>query len=174
MERITATLEDFSGVNSTNWVKVAEMFLVEGRSLSQEVAPYRAAKFKYFTINRLLGAGGFGSIYKAHLGGIVCAIKLVPCELLTEVKHACQDKLVASMINNPFLVRYFACFSTRQAFITAMEYIRGCDLAKVLKVARTIPEDVVRIVIAQVGEALQHIHSSGFIHRDVKVRLFPF
>lgn len=169
MERIASTLEDYSGVNSTNWIKVAEMFLVEARSLAQDYIPYRAAKFRYFTVNRLLGAGGFGSIYKAHLGGIVCALKLVPANLLTEPKHACMDKLVASMINNPFLVRYYACFSTRQAFVTAMEYIRGCDLAKVLKVSRTIPEDILRLVMAQVGEALQHIHANGFIHRDVKV-----
>ncbi|XP_022710132.1 microtubule-associated serine/threonine-protein kinase 3-like isoform X2 [Varroa jacobsoni] len=168
MERISGVLEDYSGVNQTNWVKVAEVFHGEAKSSTHDLPPYKPAKFKYFTINRLLGSGGFGTIYKAHLGEVVCTIKIIPCELLTEAKHACVDKLVASMINSPFLVRYFACFSTKQAFITAMEYIRGCDLGKLLKVARSIPEDILRIIIAQLGEALEHMHTKGFIHRDVK------
>ncbi|OQR79224.1 microtubule-associated serine/threonine-protein kinase 3-like, partial [Tropilaelaps mercedesae] len=168
MERVTSVMEDYSGVNSTDWVKVADMFLSEAKAYTQDAVPYKPAKFKYFLVNRMIGSGGFGTIYKAYVGGIVCTLKLIPCELLTDPKHACMDKLVASMIDNPFLVKYFACFSTKQAFVTAMEYIRGCDLLKVLRIARTIPEDVLRIIIAQLGEALQHMHCKGFIHRDVK------
>lgn len=50
-----------------------------------------------------------------------------------------------------------------------MEYVRGVDLHKVLKVSKVFPRDVLQLVAAQLGLAIQHLHFKGFIHRDVKV-----
>lgn len=80
----------------------------------------------------LPGAGGFGAVYKAKLGDALCTLKFVPIHKLPKPRLACVDKVVASMINHVFLVKYYACFAARQAFVTCMEYIKGVDLEKVI------------------------------------------
>lgn len=171
IEQIASLLEDYSNVRPTNWTKVSDLLQKEAISLSHTSAPYAPAKLKYFTIGKLLGAGGFGAVYKAYLGTAACTLKFVPCELLVEPKYACMDKLVACMVNHPFVVKYYACFATKQAFVTAMEYVKGCDLNKVLINAVFFPEKITRIIVAQLGDALSHMHQQGFIHRDIKVRV---
>lgn len=88
--------------------------------------------------------------------------------MMPSAKHAVMDKMVASMINHPCLVKYHATFSAEGAFVTVMEYIRGVDVSKLLRVCTFMPLIVVRVLIAQLGIAIQHLHFNGFIHRDIK------
>lgn len=114
------------------------------------------------------GAGGFGAIYKILVSGIPLIGKLVPCGKFKTTRQASADKLVGSMVNSPFLVKYHACFRSDQAYVTIMEYIRGVDLHKVLKVS-ALGDKINKLIMAQLGLALQYLHYRGFIHRDVKV-----
>src|SRR5437868_2236373 len=88
---------------------------------------------------------------------------------MPSTKHALADKQVACMINHPCLVKYYATFSTNLAFVTCMEYIQGTDLTKLVKAAGRLSYEVVRIVVGQLGLAVEHLHFKGFIHRDIKV-----
>ncbi|XP_022703500.1 protein kinase 4-like [Varroa jacobsoni] len=83
-------------------------------------------------------------------------------------KHACADKVVASMTNNRFLVKYYSTFATNEAFLTIMEYIRGIDLHRLVKANRGVSHDICQVLLAQLGEGLQHMHLRGCIHRDIK------
>lgn len=114
------------------------------------------------------GAGGFGAIYKVLISGIALIGKLVPCGKFKTTRQASADKLVGSMVNSPFLVKYHACFRSDQAYVTVMEYIRGVDLHKVLKTG-SLGDRVNKLIMAQLGLALQYLHYRGFVHRDVKV-----
>ncbi|KAH9371900.1 hypothetical protein HPB48_003518 [Haemaphysalis longicornis] len=50
-----------------------------------------------------------------------------------------------------------------------MEYVRGVDLMRVVERALFLPIDQVRIVMAQLILAVEHMHLKGFLHRDIKV-----
>ncbi|XP_018497493.1 serine/threonine-protein kinase orb6-like [Galendromus occidentalis] len=167
LEDIANLAETFSGVSVTNYKKVKEYIKTQYPETATDRSIYYG-KVKYFRIEKLLGAGGFGAVYQASIAGVECAMKHVPLRLLPDPENSTVDKKVASLINHICLVNYFACFCTQESYVTVMEFIRGVDVIKLLRECRKLPKELVKIVIAQVGLALQHMHYKGFIHRDVK------
>ncbi|KAL1468000.1 hypothetical protein MTO96_025832 [Rhipicephalus appendiculatus] len=90
----------------------------------------------------------------------------------TRQKQAAMDKLLASVVRNPFIVKYYSCFTCKQAYVTVMEHVAGEDLMRVLNQEHYLEIDAVQIIMAQLVLALQHMHFKGFLHRDIKVSKF--
>ncbi|XP_075541717.1 uncharacterized protein LOC142575871 isoform X3 [Dermacentor variabilis] len=120
---------------------------------------------------KMLGAGGFGAVYLANYrpANYVTTVKLVNMDRFSRHKQAAMDKVVASVIRNPFLVKYYCCFCVKEAYVTIMEYIAGLDLMRVVTKEDYLEIEAVRIIMAQLILALEHMHLRGFLHRDVKV-----
>ncbi|KAH9371902.1 hypothetical protein HPB48_003516 [Haemaphysalis longicornis] len=111
------------------------------------------------------------AVYKAKYkpANLVCTVKLIALDRFSRPRQACIDKVVASVVRSPFLVKYYACFATKDAYVTVMEYVCGVDLMRVVERALFLPIDQVRIVMAQLILAVEHLHLKGFLHRDIKV-----
>ncbi|KAH6921983.1 hypothetical protein HPB50_007238 [Hyalomma asiaticum] len=171
---LATSLEKVSDVPPTDWMAVGDTVVAKTARLNlADIAPFWAyiPKMKDFLSIKLLGAGGFGAVYKAAYRptNLTCTIKLVACDRFQRHKQACIDKVVASVIRSPFLVKYYACFCTRDAYVTVMEYICGADLMRVVDKAVYLATDECRIVMAQLILALEHMHLRGLLHRDIKV-----
>ncbi|XP_070379160.1 microtubule-associated serine/threonine-protein kinase 3-like isoform X3 [Dermacentor albipictus] len=120
---------------------------------------------------KILGAGGYGVVHLATYkpANLVTTVKLVNMDRFTRQKHAAMDKVLASVVRNPFMVKYYSCFTCKQAYVTVMEYVAGVDLMRVLSREHYLEIDAVQIIMAQLILALQHMHCKGFLHRDIKV-----
>lgn len=57
----------------------------------------------------------------------------------------------------------------KEAYVTVMEYIAGLDLMHVVSEEGFLETEAVKIVMAQLILALEHMHLRGFLHRDIKV-----
>ncbi|OQR76517.1 hypothetical protein BIW11_07732 [Tropilaelaps mercedesae] len=124
-----------------------------------------------FVADRLLGAGAFGSVYKGRYipANMVCTLKIVSTTCFGAVEHATADRVVASVIDHPFIVSYFCVFSVdEKCTITVMEYIKAVDLQKVVDRAQSLRVKQSRIIFAQLMAAVVHMHFCGLIHRDIK------
>ncbi|KAM7304737.1 uncharacterized protein ISCGN_014637 [Ixodes scapularis] len=171
---VATLLEKLSEVPVTDWMaigdaiihKLERMNLPEQPSLG-EVIP----KMRDFKNIKMLGAGGFGAVYLANFkpANFIATIKLVARDRFTSSKQAAMDKVVASVIRNPFLVKYYSCFCVKEAYVTVMEYIAGLDLMHVVSEEGFLETEAVKIVMAQLILALEHMHLRGFLHRDIKV-----
>ncbi|CAN7990848.1 unnamed protein product, partial [Ixodes pacificus] len=171
---VATLLEKLSEVPVTDWMaigdaivhKLERMNLPEQPSLG-EVIP----KMRDFKNIKLLGAGGFGAVYLANFkpANFIATIKLVARDRFTSSKQAAMDKVVASVIRNPFLVKYYSCFCVKEAYVTVMEYIAGLDLMHVVSEEGYLETEAVKVVMAQLILALEHMHLRGFLHRDIKV-----
>ncbi|KAH7960022.1 hypothetical protein HPB49_016229 [Dermacentor silvarum] len=128
-------------------------------------------RMRDFKSLKMLGAGGFGAVYLANYrpANFVTTVKLVNMDRFSRHKQAAMDKVVASVIRNPFLVKYYCCFCVKEAYVTIMEYIAGLDLMRVVTKEEYLEIEAVRIIMAQLILALEHMHLRGFLHRDVKV-----
>ncbi|KAL1483821.1 hypothetical protein MTO96_032931, partial [Rhipicephalus appendiculatus] len=178
---LATSLEKVSDVPPTDWMGIGDTIVAKTENLNMAtIAPFWTyiPKMKDFQSVKMLGAGGFGAVYKAIYKptNLVVTIKLVPTSKFQKNRQACADKVTASIIKNPFLVKYFTVFCTRDAYLTVMEYICGADLFRVVDKAVYLPTKECRIVMAQLILALEHMHLHGLLHRDIKVSnmmIFP-
>nr|XP_037273038.1 uncharacterized protein LOC119164944 [Rhipicephalus microplus] len=171
---LATSLEKVSEVPPTDWMGIGDTVVAKTATLNMaEVAPFYTyiPKMKDFLSQKLLGAGGFGAVYKAVYKptNLTVSMKLVPCDKFQRHKQACIDKVCASVIGHPFLVKYYACFASRDAYVTVMEYICGADMMRVCEKAVYLPTNECRIVMAQLILAIEHMHLRGLLHRDIKV-----
>ncbi|XP_070379163.1 microtubule-associated serine/threonine-protein kinase 2-like isoform X6 [Dermacentor albipictus] len=171
---VASSLEKIGEVPVTDWVGVGEELVRKYEKVSVPPQPPFWAyipKMGDFESIKILGAGGYGVVHLATYkpANLVTTVKLVNMDRFTRQKHAAMDKVLASVVRNPFMVKYYSCFTCKQAYVTVMEYVAGVDLMRVLSREHYLEIDAVQIIMAQLILALQHMHCKGFLHRDIKV-----
>jgi tetratricopeptide (TPR) repeat protein len=83
-----------------------------------------------------------------------------------EQRFTREAKLGASL-NHPNLVSVFDTATDDEGVLIVMEYVEGEPLSRLLRRGPLRPEEVANMV-RDLGDALDHAHSQGVIHRDVK------
>lgn len=126
-----------------------------------------------FRIVEPLGIGGMGSVYKAEdqeLGTTV-ALKLMHSDLALD--DSARERFhreinVARQITHPNVCRIFDLFRHEDYFFLTMELLPGETLhERIRREGRMQPQEALPIAL-HVLEALDAIHRSGIIHRDLK------
>jgi hypothetical protein len=77
-----------------------------------------------------------------------------------------EAKLGASM-NHPNLVSVYDTETDDEGLLIVMEYVEGESLAEALR-RGPLPRGRVAQIAHDLGEALDHVHARGVVHRDVK------
>ena len=77
-----------------------------------------------------------------------------------------EAKLGASL-NHPNLVSVFDTATDDEGVLIVMEYVEGEPLSRALRRGPLRPEEVASMV-RDLGDALDHAHAQGIVHRDVK------
>jgi eukaryotic-like serine/threonine-protein kinase len=134
--------------------------LERGKSLG----PYR--------IDRLIGAGGMGEVYRAEdprLGRAV-AIKVLPAHSLRSSERLARFQREArtlASLNHPHIGALYGIEEFNGEHALVMELVEGEDLAG--RIARGLMPSAEALPIArQIAEALEAAHEQGIIHRDLK------
>ena len=123
-----------------------------------------------YRVVRHLGSGGMASVLLCEderLGREV-AVKRLHADSPVDVEQRFkrEAKLGASL-NHPNLVSVFDTATDDEGVLIVMEYVDGDPLSRLLRRGPLRPEEVARMVL-ELGEALDHAHSQGVVHRDVK------
>jgi serine/threonine protein kinase len=74
------------------------------------------------------------------------------------VENACFEKEIMCSANNPFIVRSYYSFTSRDNLYIVMEYISGGDAASLLRSIGALDEDIARQYIAETILALEWCH----------------
>jgi len=127
-----------------------------------------------FRIEKLLGVGGMGKVYRATQLSLdkPVVLKLLHAHYAhdeTLVARFHREARAASRLNHPNSINIidFGQDDDGTLFM-AMEFLHGRDLFTVLQTESPVPEDRVARIVRQVCSALAEAHNQGVIHRDLK------
>ena len=127
-----------------------------------------------YSIEGLVGVGGMANVYRGTdlKTGNQIAVKVLKEEFLDNeelVRRFKNESKAISILSHPNIVKVYDVSVTDKLQYIVMEYVDGITLKEYLKQrggALTWKETV--HFATQVLSALQHAHSKGIIHRDVK------
>ncbi|GAC96489.1 AGC/NDR protein kinase [Pseudozyma hubeiensis SY62] len=133
-----------------------------------------ASSIKDFDILKPISKGAFGSVFlaKKRTTGDYYAIKvlkksdMIAKNQITNVKA--ERMILMTQNQSPFVVKLFFTFQSADFLYLVMEYLPGGDCASLCKVLGGLSEEWARQYIAEVVIGLQHLHSKGVVHRDLK------
>ncbi len=123
-----------------------------------------------------LGRGNMGVVYKAFdpvIGRTVAVKTMLPEGLspedYTEYRQRFQrEAQAAGILAHPNIVTVYDFGDDQGVLYLTMEYLEGVSLQQLLQQQRMPSADRIIALFEQVCSALDHAHSHGIVHRDVK------
>ena len=175
VEKLQAKLD---GRLPENPRKLAAYFRKEGLITDWHTEKLLAGKYKGFFLGKYkllghIGTGGMSSVYLAEHTrmGDQRAIKVLPKARVKDATYLARFQLEAKAIaslNHPNIVLAYDIDNEGDVHYIVMEYVDGIDLQMLVKRDGAIDCSTAAEMIAQGARGLQHAHSKGVIHRDVK------
>ena len=130
------------------------------------------AVFAGYRIERLLGTGGMGQVYLARDRDLPRPVALKLLNPMAGDEREVRARFlreadVVARLAHPNIVAVYARGEEQNRLWMAMQYIEGTDVAAVLCDGPVRPDHAVRIT-EETARALDHAHTAGILHRDVK------
>ncbi|KAF9976048.1 hypothetical protein BGZ73_009207 [Actinomortierella ambigua] len=119
-------------------------------------------------LHRLIGKGGFGSVYYGTWNTRRCAVKKLT---LTQSDYESRFKNEISILQNlhsRYVIQFYGAPFHNGTLCIAMDYAEGGSLAEAIHRGMIDDWATKRQVADEVARGLAYIHSQGVLHRDLK------
>jgi serine/threonine protein kinase len=128
--------------------------------------------FAHYVVLEKVGAGGMGVVFRARDETLRrdVALKLPPTDSVTDAESrelVLREARAASALNHPHICTIYEVGEVDGQAYIAMEYIAGETLNRRIP-PNGLPTESVLDLAAQVADALDHAHTQGILHRDLK------
>ena len=140
-----------------------------------------------YRLGKCIARGGMGAVYRAQLVGAAgftrdVVVKQILPHLLKDPEIRAmfiEEARLAARLEHPNIVQIFDFDEVEGALYIAMEYVRGADLAQLIRAsaarAEHVPVEVVCFIVLELLEGLRYAHGltdeegkpAGLVHRDI-------
>ena len=126
-----------------------------------------------YEILEVIGTGGMAVVYKArcHRLNRVVAIKILKDDYLEDEDFASRfhaESQAVAMLSHPNIVSVYDVSNTKNADYIVMELIDGITLKQYMEKKGFLNWKETLHFAIQIAKALEHAHSRGIVHRDIK------
>jgi eukaryotic-like serine/threonine-protein kinase len=126
-----------------------------------------------YEIQKLLGMGGMGAVYKARDMEVerVVGLKVIRPDLAGDpaiLARFKQELVLARQVTHKNIIRIYDLNEADGVKFITMEFIEGEDLRSILLREGKLPPPQAAGIMVQVCSGLLAAHSEGVIHRDLK------
>jgi serine/threonine protein kinase len=133
----------------------------------------RALRSDQFVRLRQIGRGAFGDVWlvRDREDGCVYAMKILrKRELIAknQVLNTLAERDFLTQSGNPWSVQLIYAFDDPRNLYLVMEFLPGGDLMSLLIERGVLTETETKFFIAETLLAIDFVHRTGFIHRDIK------
>ncbi len=131
-----------------------------------------APHFPQLNIEKLLGVGGMGAVYKASQTKLdrSVALKIIKPESTGDPAFAerfNREARALARLNHPNIVGVHDYGEAGELYYLIMEYVDGVNLRELLQ-GQQLKSQQALTIVPQICEALQFAHDEGIVHRDIK------
>lgn len=129
---------------------------------------------KDFVLLRVIGMGAFGKVLQVRNkhNHQVLAMKVISKRLLNRkagyVENVIAERDILTRVKHPFVVQMHCSFQTSDKLFIIMDYLAGGELFLRLGREGIFLEATAAFYLAEIILALNHLHSRGILHRDLK------
>ena len=135
-------------------------------------APQPGARVGPYLLEDVLGEGSMGIVFRASRDdGSIVALKVLRPELSGDESYRRRferEGRIASSLTHPHLVEVVDSGEADGWAFLASRYVPGESLAQRLERDGPLPVEAVVQIAGEVGTALDTLHASDLVHRDVK------
>ena len=126
-----------------------------------------------YEILEVIGTGGMAVVYKArcHRLNRLVAIKILKDDYLQDEEFRRRfhsESQAVAMLSHPNIVSVYDVSSSINADYIVMELIDGITLKQYMEKKGVLNWKETLHFAIQIGKALEHAHSRGIVHRDIK------
>ncbi|KAJ2746127.1 hypothetical protein GGI20_001612 [Coemansia sp. BCRC 34301] len=127
-----------------------------------------------FVLRHVIGRGAFGKVRVVeHVEtGRSYALKYISkrqCELRHGADNILRERAILEQVTHSYIASLRFSFQTPQHVFLVLDLMQGGDLRFHLRQHKRFPESIVRLWVAQLSSAIDHLHTAhGIVHRDIK------
>ena len=126
-----------------------------------------------YEILEIIGTGGMAVVYKArcHRLNRLVAIKILKDEFARDeefVRRFHAEGEAVAMLSHPNIVQVYDVSSTDSANFIVMELVTGISLRQYMEKKGVLNWKETLHFAMQIAKGLEHAHSRGIVHRDIK------
>ena len=129
--------------------------------------------FAGYRIIQQIGTGGMGAVYLVQHPRLPRqdAMKVIHSHLSSDPVFAARfdrEAAVACTLDHPSLVKVFDRGLDDGRLWITMQFIQGHDAEQLLRLQGPMAPDRAVRIVSDIADALDHAHTAGLVHRDVK------
>ena len=126
-----------------------------------------------FDLLTVIGLGSFGRVMKVRerRTGTIYAMKILDKQQILAnrmVQHTQAEKDIMRTVDHPFVCKLHFAFQTRKHLVLVLTFLCGGELFFHLQRCGRFSESRAKFYAAEIGCALEYIHSQNIIYRDLK------
>jgi serine/threonine kinase PknH len=130
-------------------------------------------QFGRYRLDRLLGRGGMGEVYKAYdtAKDRTVALKLMSQEFSSDDtfrQRMQREAHIAGRLQEPHIVPIHDYGEVDGQLFIDMRFVDGKDIGTLIRRDGPLPPARAVAIVGQVADALDAAHRAGVIHRDIK------